>query len=61
MPYIDNLVDPNPVKITTYNAAGRTLQKINIVNNYIPQVMSGAFNLLSGATIYSGLKQWYEI
>lgn len=62
MPYINSLVYPAPVKITTYSATGQTLEKINIIHEYIPQPMSGTFNLLDPtSTIYSGLKQWYEI
>lgn len=33
-----------------------------MIHEYIPQPMTGTFNLLDvTSTIYSGLKQWYEV
>ena len=62
MPYVDILVDPLPVKVTTYDSTGKTLEIINIQKNYIPKPMSGSFNFLDSASMmYSGLKQWYEV
>jgi hypothetical protein len=62
MPYIDKMIDPYPVKITTYDANGNTLEIKNMINNYVPQPMTGSFNLLaSDMTIYAGLKQWYSV
>lgn len=62
MPHINTLVKSQPVKITTYSAAGQTLETINLVHEYIPKPMTGGFNLLdSSLTLYSGLKQWYSI
>ena len=62
MPHINTLVNPLPVKITTYSATGQTLEIIDFVHDYIPIPITGTFNLLdSSSTIYSGLKQWYEV
>jgi hypothetical protein len=63
MPHISTLIKTHPVKITTYSINGQTLEIINMNHDYIPKPMTGGgFNLLdSSLTLYSGLKQWYQI
>lgn len=62
MPHISTLIKTHPVKITTYSDNGQTLQIINMNHEYIPKHMTGGFNLLdSTLTIYSGIKQWYQV
>jgi hypothetical protein len=60
IPFVNSIKQSLPIYITTYDAFGKTIDKIFMMHDYTPQTMIGYFDFLE-PTYYAGLPQWYSI
>jgi hypothetical protein len=60
IPFLNSEYEMSPIHITTYDAAGNTIDKVFMNYNYTVQQMIGYFDFLE-PVYYAGLAQWYSI